>query len=160
MKGIQVKRKVKDQAMKKLQKSGVAGKAVVRAGVLKDARNAEGVRVASYAAYNEYGTSRIPSRPFMRSTLREQQGAWLKTLSGALASGYPVQEALELVGTQMVADIQAKIRSGMPPENKPSTKARKARSVIGGSKGAVMVPKTLNDTGALLKSIDYEVVND
>ena len=48
----------------------------------------------------------------------------------------------------MADDIQATIKSNMPPDNAESTKRRKNAKGKG----------TLIDSGSLLKSIDYEVV--
>ena len=63
----------------------LAQKAEVRAGVLEGATNIETRQlVAEYAAYNEFGTSRIPARPFMRTTLQEQRGEWVQGLGRLL----------------------------------------------------------------------------
>ena len=92
----------------------------------------------------------IPSRPFLRSTLDAKADAWCDNLAEALEAGRTPKEAMRLVGRRMADDIQATIKSNMPPDNAESTKRRK--NAKGAGKG------TLIDSGSLLKSIDYEVV--
>lgn len=127
----------------------LAQKAEVRAGVLEGATTTEGQSVAQYAAYNEFGTARIPARPFMRTTLQKQRGEWVQGLGRLLASRDP-EQALHFVGRRMEDDIRAKILSNMAPANAPSTVARKNKEEAGRA-------GTLVDTGALAQSISYEI---
>lgn len=127
----------------------MARKAQVRAGVLEGATTTEGQSVAQYAAYNEFGTARIPARPFMRTTLQKQRGEWVQGLGRLLASRDP-EQALHFVGRRMEDDIRAKILSNMAPANAPSTVARKNKEEAGRA-------GTLVDTGALAQSISYEI---
>lgn len=128
----------------------LAQKAEVRAGVLEGATNIETRQlVAEYAAYNEFGTARIPARPFMRTTLQKQRGEWVQGLGRLLASRDP-EQALHFVGRRMEDDIRAKILSNMAPANAPSTVARKNKEEAGRA-------GTLVDTGALAQSISYEI---
>lgn len=146
----------------------------VRVGVLKGATNternikddgsgAQSVSVATYAFYNEFGTARIPARPFIRSTVEERKSQWAAILaSGLRGSRLERQEkerAFRLLGRAAAADIQAKIASNMPPPNAPSTVRQKMKRITGGSaqESASHAPGTLINTGTLLKSIDYEV---
>ena len=129
----------------------------VRVGVLNDATTEDGKSVAEYAAYNEFGTATIPPRPFLRTTIAEQRDKWgalaKRYLQAGIAAGSPAagRMAMEAAGRQAQVDIQDKIMSNMPPPNAPATAARKAKRKGGGYSG------TLFDTGALHKSIDYEV---
>ena len=59
-----------------------------------------------------------------------------------------VDAALGLLGTWAVAAIQAKIRTNIPPELKQATIDRKHSDLA------------LVDTGQLLNSLTYEVVDD
>lgn len=127
----------------------LAQKAEVRAGVLEGATTTEGQSVAQYAAYNEFGTARIPARPFMRTTLQKQRGEWVQGLGRLLASRDP-EQALHFVGRRMEDDIRTKILSNMAPANAPSTVARKNKEEAGRA-------GTLVDTGALAQSISYEI---
>lgn len=129
----------------------MAQKVQVRAGVLEGATTTEGQSVVQYAAYNEFGTSRIPARPFMRSTLTEQRQAWINGFLALLKAGRAPDEALRLVGDRMVRNFKDKILSNMEPANAASTIARKNKKEAGRA-------GTLFDTGALLKSINSEIV--
>lgn len=129
---------------------------LLRVGVSKDATNEDGESIAEYAACNEYGTSEIPPRPFLRSTIAEQHGNWAEMVKGDVMASirggrFEGRRALERVGRQAQVDIQAKIMSNMPPPNAPATAARKASRKGGGYAG------TLVETGAMHKAIQYEI---
>ena len=112
--------------LEKLLKRYITPDIVVKAGVLESAKRAEGgASVAEYAADREYGTSAVPSSPFLRSTLDARAEAWCDNLAQALAAGRTPEEAMQLVGHRMADDIQATIKSNMPPDNAESTKRRK-----------------------------------
>ncbi len=138
----------------------LARKVQVRAGVMEDATTDEGEAVAPYAAYNEFGTSRVPPRPFMRKTLEREGENWIRNVGDALANGLSPEETLKLVGTRMAEDIQktidAAIKNGID-DNADSTKLKKTKKVTGGKPGEKHVPGPLVDTGALLKSITHQV---
>lgn len=132
------------------------GRATLRVGVMESARNIDtGEPVAPYAAANEFGTSRIPARPFLRSTIDAKGNEWADYLGRAIGHGVPLQEALELTGARMVSDVQATIASNMAPANAPSTIRRKLRQEDEG--GGMMHAGTLIETGSLLRSIEAEV---
>lgn len=111
--------------------------------------------VSEYAAYNEFGTTRIPKRRFLGSTMEERQEEWTEAIKGSasanLKSGqFNNRSILELIGQSAVKDVQAKIMSNMPPPNAPATTARKValgRSHIG----------TLYDTGLMHASVEYKI---
>ena len=131
----------------------------VKAGILEGATNSEtGQNIAEYAAYNEYGTSTIPARPFMRTTIANHSEEWLKELAQALRV-YPPKQALQFLGLRMRDAIVEQIASNMPPANKPSTIRQKQKQIVGkGLKGAgTMTPGTLIDTGSMINAVNYEV---
>jgi hypothetical protein len=154
----------------------------VKIGIQDDAEaEADGTPMVLVGAVNEFGThdGRIPERSWLRSTADEKREKWnlgisngLKTiidqlhgvssgekvltaavhgttlsslLTASVGAGAKARHLLKLVGEAAKADIQAKIRSNVPPPNAPSTIAQKGSS------------KTLIDTGAMLRSIDYKV---
>jgi hypothetical protein len=99
--------------------------------------------------WNHFGTENIPARPFITKPIEEQQNE-IRALQVRLAKGVyegklSTEHALEFVGRDLQTRIQKEIVSGVPPENAPSTVAKK------GSSG------TLRDTDQLLQSITYEV---
>ena len=128
----------------------------LRAGVMEGAKNIDTHEpVAPYAAANEFGTSRIPSRPFLRSTVDAKKDEWSDYLGRAISAGATPRQAVERTGERMVADVQETIESNMPPANAPGTIRRKLRQEDKG--GGLMHAGTLIDTGSLRRSIAFEV---
>lgn len=124
---------------------------LLRAGILEGSTNGEtGELIAPYAAANEFGAPDIPARPFMRTTVASKKMTWPRNLAAAIRAGRPMTQAMGLVGIRIVEDLQATIKSAMPPPNSPETMEKK--NAAGAGKG------TLIDTGSMLKSIDYEVI--
>lgn len=114
---------------------------VVSAGVM-DSKN------ATKAAINEYGTSKIPQRPFMRTAVSRHGKSWGEKSAKAVQSvmkGMPISQATELVGMQMKADISSTLTNGPWIPNSPVTIAKKGSS------------RPLIDTGELRASITYRV---
>lgn len=115
---------------------------------------ADGTSVADVALWNEFGTSKIPERSFIRSTLHEHQtqiNAWRSSLvEQVLESRMTVHKALDILGFKIRELIRAKINSNIPPPNAPSTIAHKKREGV--------PPRTLMETGLLARSIEYKVV--
>lgn len=147
---------VKEFGLEELVKA--AGQAGVKAGILEGATNNEtGENVATYAAHNEFGTSKIPSRPFLRKTFEQNESKWADGLSKMLMNRTP-SEALQLLGMRMQDDIVKTIKSNMSPRNAPETIARKTKSVTkGGKVTGSHAPGTLIDTGSMLNAVNYEV---
>lgn len=131
----------------------------VEAGIIGGATDEDGVSVAEYAAYNEYGTSRIPKRPFLRTTMDKNRDKYKRLLQGALkglassGASEPVGMALTAVGREMETDVIEQIKSNMPPPNAPETRARKEARPGGGYAG------TLFDTGTMLGSVSFQLLN-
>lgn len=146
-----------DRLMRRLGELAKA-RGVVRAGILEDATNYETKEpIAPYAAANEFGTTGIPARPFLRNTIQREGEKWCRGLERAIANGRSVRDALTLTGMQMAADIQATIKSDMPPPNAPATIRAKTKKVDGGAPGETMTPGTLIDTGSMIQAVNYEV---
>lgn len=120
----------------------------VTVGVHQGKRNSEGLDIAEYGAYNEFGTGKIPERSFMRSTFDENQGNYANIFARGieqLGVNSTLGRVLSFAGMNVQNDIQEKIRSGIAPANSPRTvKIKKSN-------------KTLIDTGALVQSITYEI---
>lgn len=129
-------------------------KITARAGVPAGATATNGKSIPAYAVYNELGTSRIPARPFMRTTVNEHQNEWCETLAGALKGEVvkgDAKRAMGLVGEQMKAHIQQTIQKGSFAPNAPRTIAAKR------AKGKREPDHPLIDTGQMLASIISEV---
>lgn len=129
-------------------------KLTAQAGIPSGATTTDGKSIPMYAAYNEFGTSRIPARPFMRTTANEHQNEWCETLAGALKGEIlkdNAKGAMGLVGEQMKAHIQQTIQKGSFAPNAPRTVANKR------AKGKVEPDHPLIDTGQMIASIISEV---
>lgn len=129
-------------------------KVIARAGIPAGATTTDGKSIPAYAVYNELGTSRIPARPFMRTTVNEHQNEWCKTLAGVLKGEVlkgDAKGAMGLVGEQMKAHIQQTIQKGSFAPNAPRTVAMKH------AKGKVEPNHPLIDTGQMLASVISEV---
>ena len=105
--------------------------------------------------YNEFGTSTIPERSFIRWTHDNRKDSWRK-LQGELrphviAGRMTIGKALGVIGARIQGDIQQRISSNVPPPNAPSTIAAKAR----GSGSAT----TLINYGQLRGTVHFAVVN-
>ena len=114
---------------------------VVSAGVM-DSKN------ATKAAINEYGTSKIPQRPFMRTAVSRHGKSWGEKSAKAVQSvmkGMPISQVTELVGMQMKSDISSTLTNGPWTPNSVVTIAKKGSS------------RPLIDTGELRASITYKV---
>jgi HK97 gp10 family phage protein len=104
--------------------------------------------LAQIAFNNEYGTSRIPSRPFMRNTYannKEKLNKIIDSEFGKILDGArDTVTSVKLVGEWYEAAIKSEIRTGDFVANAPSTIAEKNSS------------KPLIDTGQLINSIRHE----
>lgn len=123
----------------------------VKVGVTSDKATAkDGTNIAEYAAYNEEGTKNIPSRPFIRSWVDNNQEQINKVmdsaLNGVVAGKRTAEDAMKRIGEFGASGIKKNIVSGGFEQNKASTIKRKGSS------------KPLIDTGAMRNAISYEVV--
>ncbi len=123
----------------------------VNAGILRDAGTGKnGVPIVEYATYNEYGTSRIPSRPFVRIASDENRDAWLgiagKGVGRIIDGTGNVDGCCDAVGQRMRDDIKKVIgdKSKLAP-NALSTIRRKGHD------------KPLIDTGLMKSKVNYRV---
>ena len=97
----------------------------VKVGVLDGSRYPDGTGVASVAFWNEYGTKRIPPRPFFRDTIKQNKEQWVQLAKDAIRMGYTVDHMLGLVGASMQNDIQYSIMTWTTPKNADYTEAKK-----------------------------------
>ena len=123
----------------------------VKVGVLGNG-SANGISVQDYAIFNEYGTSRIPARPFFRLSVgtanaqNEIKEYMKQQVEQIIQGGISAQQAYENLGTFVVQKIKKTIASGNFAALNPQTVKKKGHS------------KPLMDTHSLFHSIDYEIV--
>lgn len=126
----------------------IAGKMTgsVLVGFLESATYPDGTPVAAVAFWNEFGTSRIPARPFFRTTISEKSSEWARRLGDAAVHyDYDGAKALGAMGQTMAEDIQQSIVGWQDPANADSTVDQKGFN------------KPLIDTGVMQRSVDFEV---
>lgn len=97
--------------------------------------------LASLAAVLEFGNERIPSRPFLRQTLAENQEKYTALFVKLFESGISIDQIYEQIALIAQGDVQQNIANGKWTANAPSTIKRKKSS------------KPLIDTGKLRQSV-------
>lgn len=123
----------------------------VKVGVLGNG-SANGISVQDYAIFNEYGTSRMPARPFFRLSVgtanaQNEIKEYMKQQVEQIIQGrMSAQQAYENLGTFIVQKIKKTIASGNFAALNPQTVKKKGHS------------KPLMDTHSLYESINYEIV--
>ena len=123
-----------------------SGPTRVRVGFIPGKAEAD---VVARAKFNEFGTSRIPERPFMRTSLRLNRDGYRQMKAAdakkVLRGEMLLTTALRRLGWKAKNDIQAVIESSMPPANAPSTVAKKNKAT------------TLIDSGEMHRAVDYQI---
>ena len=141
--------------------------------------------VAQVASHLEFGTSRMPPRPFLRPTIdggREKYATLIDRVLGLILRGkLTTRQGLSLVGIQASQDVKGCIRHypNDPPlaESTVAAKVRKAQGtfksygrkaglrgddldkfVADKSEAYTADPAPLRDTGHMLTSVTYAVV--
>lgn len=130
-----------------LQAGHKADKRVVNDGV--DSVVTSDTDIALVAAWNEFGTNNIPSRPFMRNAWDRHEDELNKRIKAewaAITAGKKTAEnSLELLGAWHQNKIQMEIVNGDYVANAPYTVQRKGSS------------RPLIDTGRMRQSIRYVI---
>lgn len=123
----------------------------VKVGVLGNG-STNGISVQDYAIFNEYGTSRMPARPFFRLSVgtanaqNEIKEYMKQQVEQIIQGGMSAQQAYENLGTFVVQKIKKTIASGNFAALNPQTVKKKGHS------------KPLIDTHSLYESINFEIV--
>jgi len=84
--------------------------------------------VAAYALANEFGTSKIPSRPWFRNTIDANRPKYVKMMRAAglrVGKKLALADALIPVANEMRNDLIKAIQSWRSPPNSPRTVAKK-----------------------------------
>lgn len=126
----------------------VSHPATLRVGFFAGATYPSGKQVALIAALNEFGTARMPARPFMRNMIREKSAGWPRAIAANLvANHYDPVETLNDVGDAIVGQLQMSIRNFDSVPLAPSTIARKGHD------------KQLIESSLMLNSAGKEVTS-
>jgi hypothetical protein len=152
-----------DLGMKEIRKNIAAlGHLAVKAGIIEGSGEQDGVDIAQYAAWNEYGVKGppvsqngggiwfIPPRPFIRGftenrseEIKQKEEQLFKQVSEGKLDA---ETAIKKLGQYAQDGIKRYIRTGEFVDNADSTKERKKSS------------RPLIDTGTMRNSIRYEVI--
>lgn len=130
---------------KTMKKTGYVEVGVINPTKHKDSE----LTTAQVAAYNEFGTDKIPERSFLRSTMKDQRkqiSALSKDILKKIVNGkITPRTGLGILGEVLQNEVKKKIVDIDTPPNAPATIAHKESS------------NPLIDKGQLRNSILYEV---
>lgn len=113
-----------------------------------EAKSEDGVDVATYAAFNEIGTSSVPPRPFMRQSVDDNADriqAFQERCIRQLVNGKSPETVLRQIGVFQKGLVQDEITDGSFTPNSPATIRRKGSD------------KPLIDHGTMRKSVNYQI---
>lgn len=100
------------------------------------------------AVWQEFGTTRIPERPFIRNAMTANLSGYRDLARSSaeqiIAGSMTMRRALERMGIKAQGDIQKEM-PGTPPPNAPSTIRQKGSSM------------TLVDSGQLRQSVSWVI---
>ena len=133
-------------------------KSKIEVGFFESAKYPDGTPVAYVAAIQEFGypAGNIPSRPFFRNAISQNDG-WKdlanKAIGAVVEGRIELNQALNQMGLKMAADVKDSITDGSYEALKQSTlDARQSRKRTQG-----VASKPLIDTGQMLQSVTYAV---
>jgi hypothetical protein len=156
----------KNPNWEKLKKNFSGKGAYVSIGIHEDAGSySKGeISVVEVALFQEFGTTKIPERSFIRSTVDEHESSINamreKMIENILTKGWSKEKALEAIGLYVQSLIQNKIKSNVPPPYgtglKPNSEARIA-SLQEQKRKRVGHTSTLRESELLLRSVTFKV---
>lgn len=113
-----------------------------------DATEEDGTDICDIAAWNELGTENMPSRPFIRKSVDENESkinSFLQSTKGELVNGESAEQILKEIGLFHKGLMQEKITDGSYEPNAESTIRKKGSS------------KPLIDSGRMRQSVNYVI---
>lgn len=140
---------LKDPKLKEALEQKLGGKIditnpTLEVGFFRDAKYPNGKQVAQVASENEFGTHRIPPRPFFRNAIKKNADRWLQFFKNKAKTNTPYV-SLGMLGELIRGDIVLSINQTNTPPNSEITIARKESS------------KPLVDSGKMRASVDYSI---
>ena len=124
---------------------GLASKATLNVGFFESSRYTAGTYVAQVARIQEYGSIKIPPRPFFRNAIDNNMQKWLDFLGRDLVNTNNAELSYNRLGEMARGDIVESITQLDTPPNTPKTIARKGSS------------NPLIDTGFLRANVTFKV---
>lgn len=133
-----------DERLKNIKKL----KGTLKVGILEGSKYPNGTPTSEIAQYLEYGTDRMPARPFMQTTIKKKSPSWGNLLKKLYRTEPNTTRVSGKFALKIQSDIVMTIRDGEFEPLHPYTVKIKG------------FDKTLIDTGHLMKSIDWEISNE
>lgn len=132
------------------QAKGATIKVGILSGTGEHPNAKHGQTIAEIGYWNEFGTERIPPRPFLRTGLMDNitryRGVLKTVVRNVLLRKMSHDQGMAIIGEMAKVDVQAKIVAIRSPENAEFTKEKKKSS------------NPLVDTGALRQHINWAKV--
>ena len=120
--------------------------ATLKVGFLEGSIAPNGQSMPLRAALNEFGTSRMPPRPFFRSMVAAKSGEWPSAIGNLLvANNYDAQKTLDQTGVAIKEQLQQSIRDLVSPPLAESTVRKKG------------FDKPLIEHDDMLRTVSYQV---
>lgn len=113
-----------------------------------EASEEDGTDICDVAAWNELGTEHMPSRPFLRKSVDENEDGiidFLQEKRDGLIAGASAEQILKEIGLFQKDLVQEKITEGDFTPDAPSTVRKKGSS------------KPLIDSGRMRQSVNYVI---
>lgn len=123
----------------------LANKNQLRVGFFETSKYDDGTFVADVAKNNEFGTLKIPSRPFFRNAIENNTKKWINFLAKDLVKSENAAMSYNRLGEVARGDIVKSINQTNSPANSPITIEAKGSS------------KPLIDTGFLRANVTFKV---
>lgn len=124
---------------------GLLAEKTLKVGFFESARYDTGIPVAQVAQFQEFGTRKIPPRPFMRGAIHENKDKWVDFLASQTKSFNDLDLALGRTGELVRNDIIKSIDNFTEPPNAIRTILAKKSS------------HPLINTGFMKSSVTYEI---
>ena len=96
----------------------------MRVGIIEAKNYPDGTPVAQVGYKNEYGTDKIPSRPFFRTAIANVKNEMVDTIAKSLRSN-DVETALRHGGEILTNELKEQVMTWSDPPNAPYTIAQK-----------------------------------
>lgn len=131
-------------------------------GWFEDTKYADGIQVAAVAYQNEYGTDKIPARPFMRPAQMENENKWIriaeKKTAEAIEKGAGIDYILTALGVVAVGDIQKAISDVYsPPLAKYTIEQRLRKRGLSWDELTDTLTKPLVDSGIMRSTVSFQI---
>ena len=147
----------KDMGYNNLVKELKNLKGIALVGVFFDKKNKEGVSIAEYGIYNEFGTTHIPERSFMRSSYYENiikiRKSMMKYAQKNIFKKNISKNMLSVAGAMMSDAIKKKIT-----DSKNWAEPNSMKTIISKTKSRARTKdQPLINTGALRSAITWKI---